>query len=216
MGPPSSVLWTSLTPAQLPRPPALPRLWDAAKGAPLATLSGHKSFVTGVCFSPDGATIASASEDDTVRLWDAATGRELAQLRGHGDSVTCVAFAPDGAAVASGSEDDAVRVWAVAGARGAAAPVDHDSDASALALGSSGTLLVRRGGSWARSDLATGAEQAWAGQPDAGSLRHVPLPRPYLFGGVPCDAECLCVFGPGIVVDTDPPERVALEAPASA
>jgi hypothetical protein len=29
------------------------RLWDAATGAALATLEGHKSFVVAVAFSPD-------------------------------------------------------------------------------------------------------------------------------------------------------------------
>ena len=36
--------------------------------------------VNAVSFSPDGKTLASGSEDNTVRVWDLATGKELQRL----------------------------------------------------------------------------------------------------------------------------------------
>ena len=71
--------------------------------------------VSGVAFSPDGHTLAAASDDHTVRLWnltDPAHPGPLGQpLRGHTDRVWSVAFSPDGHTLASGSSDHTVRLW---------------------------------------------------------------------------------------------------------
>ena len=40
----------------------------------LGRLNGHRDAVRSVAFSPDGTTIASGSDDRSVRVWDAATG----------------------------------------------------------------------------------------------------------------------------------------------
>ena len=67
-----------------------------------------------VAFSPDGKTLASGSEDKTIKLWDVATGKEQATLKGHTDAVSSVAFSPDGKTLASGSEDKTIKLWDVA------------------------------------------------------------------------------------------------------
>ena len=73
-----------------------------------------RGAITSVAFSPVGATLASGSNDKTVRLWSVASRATVATLSGHTRGVTSVAFSPDGATLASGSGDKTVRLWSVA------------------------------------------------------------------------------------------------------
>ena len=51
-------------------PEGIVELWDTAAGKRLKTLNGDKSWVTSVCFSPDGKTIACGGPNDIILLWD--------------------------------------------------------------------------------------------------------------------------------------------------
>jgi hypothetical protein len=70
-------------------------------------------MVEDVAFSPDGKTLAMASQEGNVHLWDVPTGRLLETLKGHSSGVNAVVFAPDGRTLASGGFDQTVRLWNV-------------------------------------------------------------------------------------------------------
>ena len=63
-----------------------------------------------VAFSPDGARLASASFDKTVRLWDVKSGTVLHTFTGHSDFVYAVAFSPSGEWYATASKDRTGRI----------------------------------------------------------------------------------------------------------
>jgi WD40 repeat protein len=44
-------------------------VWDAATGERIATRAKHDGGVISLAFSPDGKTLATGSEDLTLRLW---------------------------------------------------------------------------------------------------------------------------------------------------
>jgi WD40 repeat protein len=90
-------------------------VWDATDGQCLLTLRGHQAWVRSCVWSPNGARLASASDDKAVKVWDAAGGECLLTLRGHEGPVCSCAWSADGSRLASGSFDKTVRVWDAAG-----------------------------------------------------------------------------------------------------
>jgi WD40 repeat protein len=88
-------------------------LWRVADGTLLHVLETPAGWWESVAFSPDGATLASGSNDGTVWLWRVSDGAPLRTLEGHRGGVDSVAFSPDGATLASGSWDNTVRLWNV-------------------------------------------------------------------------------------------------------
>ncbi|MBI3248818.1 MAG: WD40 repeat domain-containing protein [Deltaproteobacteria bacterium] len=103
---------------------------------------GHTNTVTSVAFSPDGTTLASGSDDHSIRLWDVARGQPRAVLQGHIGRVMSVAFSPDGTTLASGSDDHSIRLWDVARGQPRAVLQGHTDWVQSVAFSPDGTTLA--------------------------------------------------------------------------
>jgi WD40 repeat protein/HEAT repeat protein len=104
--------------------------------------AGHPTDeVNAVAFSPDGAWLVFANQDDTVKVWDAATGKEVFSLRGHTGAVRCLAFSPDGKLLASAGRDKTVKVWDLATRRPRTLR-GHGDTVRCLAFSPDGKLLA--------------------------------------------------------------------------
>ena len=89
-------------------------IWSSGEAEPDTVLEGHTAPIVALAASPDGATLASASWDHTVRLWPLAGGASRV-LEAHTQNVNGVAFAPDGRTLISVSYDQSVRIWPLSG-----------------------------------------------------------------------------------------------------
>ncbi len=65
-------------------------IWTSGRAEPDAVLEGHTAPIVALAVSPDGATLASASWDHTVRLWPLAGGVPRV-LDGHTQNVNGLA-----------------------------------------------------------------------------------------------------------------------------
>jgi len=91
-------------------------LWDIATGRETVLPDDpghveHSGVISGLAFSPDGQTLATASMDYSIRLWNLARRQRITTLQGHLAEVRTVAFTPDGEALVSGAKDGSLKLW---------------------------------------------------------------------------------------------------------
>lgn len=94
------------------------QLWNPVSAERIRELKGHRGYVTGASFSPNGDRIVTSSDDETARLWSTASDDGQAVLKGHGYPINSVAWSADGKMIATAAGDETrttkpgeVKVW---------------------------------------------------------------------------------------------------------
>jgi WD40 repeat protein len=186
-------------------------LWHLADGAVISRMQGHGGPVRSLAFSPDGHTIASASDDATLRMWS-TTGVSAPVVLEQDLPPTRVAFSPDGTLLASGDSGGTVLLRSAQD--GSIVRTLKSQDAIyALVFSKDGTLLATGGSNptimlW---DVETGQPIASASHgysvvalafsPDGSLLASAATAGPFVPGGDP-KIQLWQVAGSSLVAQT--------------
>jgi WD40 repeat protein len=156
-------------------------VWDRqTRSERLAIAADDRPFVAMVV-APDGRTVATGSEDGSVRLWNRATGEPLRRFVEKGSpeasgKITHLTFTPDGKQLLAARQGGAIQVWNAADGR-LARTIKSGNALRTLSVAANGTSLILTGQKDMRQlELATGKEigsvsvdfktAAWAIPPD--------------------------------------------------
>ncbi|MDP1829699.1 MAG: hypothetical protein Q8L48_40915 [Archangium sp.] len=112
-------------------------------GKPYA-LKGHGDAIVAIAFSPDGALLASASRDKSVKLWNLQTGELVRTVAGSEGQLSSVSFSGDGKRLAIGDVGLQARVVDVASGQ-VVKTIAHPDAVGEVALNADGTLLAVAG-----------------------------------------------------------------------
>jgi len=116
-------------------------VWEVTTGKMKFMLRGHKDYIAGVAFSPDGNAIVTSSGDNTARLWT-ADGQLVKELRGHTRQLARALFSPDARFVVTASADNTVRVWDSLDGKLVTEIRGHSQGVNDVAFSSDGQFIV--------------------------------------------------------------------------
>ncbi|KAG2356951.1 quinon protein alcohol dehydrogenase-like superfamily, partial [Suillus spraguei] len=124
-----------------------------------APFEGHTKIVTGLALSFDGAILASASDDNTIKFWAFTsqmilTPVEMSDEYYQSDNITSIAYFPDGKQMFSGSSDKITRRWDLESGKEIEEARDVcEEEITAVAVSRDGRWVITGGGRGKRPEL---------------------------------------------------------------
>ncbi|RKU20242.1 hypothetical protein C6503_06625, partial [Candidatus Poribacteria bacterium] len=134
-------------------------LWNIPHRTVNLTLKGHTDNVNALAFTPEGQTIASGSDDGTIRLWETSTGTEILKLQS--GKTRTLAFSRDGkilASVSSSIKIYKIQLWDVTTGDKLTSIEEQNDSGNVLAFSADSKILAcgSRDGTIRLWDVATG------------------------------------------------------------
>lgn len=108
----------------------------------LIQLLPHRRLVNDIELSPDGQSIATASDDGSARVWNLISGTPRTPRLQHQMEVRSVRFSPDGCHVITASSDGTARVWDLSSGGNPAPPLIHDQPVQEASFSPDGKLVL--------------------------------------------------------------------------
>jgi WD40 repeat protein len=120
------------------------RLWDVATGKHVRKFEVTEGGVSCFAFAPDGRTIATGNNDETISLLECASGKERSKFKtGDVGALELLTFLPDGKTLlGAGHHDPTIRFWHKGTGKELAQIKGHQSGISSLALAADGKTLI--------------------------------------------------------------------------
>jgi WD40 repeat protein len=122
-------------------------LWDVETSESIGgPFTGQELAVYGSSISPDGNTLASAINNNSIVLWNLETRQLIGEpLKGHDSLVSSMAFSQDGKWLAAGSNNGSIVLWDLATQQRIAEPLrGHGGPVNSLTFSPNGEFLASR------------------------------------------------------------------------
>jgi WD40 repeat protein/tetratricopeptide (TPR) repeat protein len=138
-------------------------VYDTATGRSIAQHgSAHASPASAMAFSGDGARLATADAEGTIKIWADAQklnskSTAFLTLKGHQGAINSVGFSSDGKRLVTTSADKTARVWDLENAGAAIRPLEHSGLSWVARFSPDGQLIAAAAGKSVRLwDAASG------------------------------------------------------------
>lgn len=115
---------------------------NLSTGKQIWSTKKFQEYFTQIAISPDGKSIAGASNDGIVYLWDINSSEQRKTLQTHKNVVESLAFSPDGSTFATGSWDDTISIWNVKSGKHRKTLSGHNSSVYHISFGPDSDTLV--------------------------------------------------------------------------